>query len=177
MGIETLDNILKLITNRPLYGFILLLSAIFITLLFWYVSSYIKEAGKQRINRKKIKKSESHENLSKQNEQDEDIDNHFPSVTCTDGTLVDVIISIHYRIFDPVKYTYEASKPLEILKTVVDSRLRQIFEKITVEEARESRQKTENRLKNDLAEEFLRFGIKLESINIGAIHVKQTNIA
>lgn len=174
MGIESLDKIVKFLVDKPTYGFALLISAFFITLIFWYMSSYIKETGKQRVIRKNTNKAKSSAILPEPDKQDRDknLDSHFPSVTFSDGTLVDVIITINFRIFDAYKYTYEASKPLEILKTLVDSRVRQVFEKITIEQARERRRETEIELKHDLSEEFLQYGIELKAINIGAIQVK-----
>lgn len=174
MGIETLDKILKFINAKPLYGVGLLIIALLITFSFWYLSSYIKEIGKQRAARVNNKKSK--DSLKKDVKEGEtpndDLNSHFPSVTFSDGVLVDVIVTINFRIFDAKKYTYEASEPLEILKTLVDSRIRSIFEKITIEEARESRRETEIELKRDLADEFLKYGIELKAIILGAFQTK-----
>ena len=174
MGIESLDKILKFITAKPLYGIALLIITFFITIIFWYLSSYIKEIGKQRAaraNDKKSKGSLKTNGVAGKNLK-EDLNSHFPSVTFSDGVLVDVIVTINFRIFDAYKYAYEASEPLEILKTLVDSRIRSIFEKLTIEEARENRRETEIELKSDLVDEFLKYGIELNKIILGAFQTK-----
>ena len=174
MGIESLDKILKFITAKPAYGLALLIIALLITIFFWYLSSYIKEIGKQRAARGNDKKSKGPlktNGVEGQNPK-KDLNSHFPSVTFSDGVLVDVIVTINFRIFDAYKYTYEASEPLEILKTLVDSCLRSIFEKLTIEQARERRRETEIELKNDLIDEFLKYGIELKEIILGAFQIK-----
>ena len=67
------------------------------------------------------------------------------------------------------KRVLKGKKPLEILKTLVDSRVRQVFEKITIEQAKARRRETEIALKHDLSEGFLRYGVELNAITIGAI--------
>lgn len=174
MEIESLDKVVKIIVDKPAYGFALLILAFLIALVFWYVSSYIKEIGKQRAIWKNSNEAKSSPILPEPDKQyhKKELGSHFPSVTFSDGTLSDVIITINFRIINPYKYTYEASKPLEILSTLVDSRVRQVFEKITIEQARKRRRKTEVELKRDLFDEFLKYGIELKAIIIGAIQAK-----
>ena len=174
MKIESLDKILQFIAARPAYGIALLIIALFITILFWYLSSYIKEIGKQRAARGDDKESKGPLKTNEVEGQNhkKDLNSHFPSVTFSDGVLVDVMVTVNFRIFDAYKYTYEASEPLEILKTLVDSRIRSIFEKITIEQARERRRETEIELRSDLIDEFLKYGIELKEIILGAFQTK-----
>ncbi len=170
MGIESLEKIIKFIVAKPSYGIALLLVVIFFTIFSWFLSSYIKELGKQKANRGKDKRSKDmlkNEEVEEKNPK-KDLNSHFPSVTFSDGVVVDVTVTINFRIFNAYKYTYEASEPLEILKILVDSRIRSVFEKLTIEEARENRRETEIELKNDLIDDFSKYGIELKEIILGA---------
>jgi len=171
MNIEVLGKIIETLLDKPGYGIVVVFLAIFITILGWYASSYFKEAAKQRVLRRATKQDGKVDPspVTKSDTSEPPKGNHFPIVTFSDGTSAEVQVSLTYKVVDSYKYTYESSDPLGILSNLVDGRLRQAFESITVEHARERRKELASSVADELSDEFLRYGIELRAIVVGSI--------
>lgn len=168
MNTESLYKIYQEITKDPIKGIFIIIFAFIVTIVSWYISSYIKEKAKIRATKHRDDKPPK-EPQSDSKKSQEDKGRHFPIVSFSDGTNATVQVSITYRIFDSKKYTYESEDPLGILYNLSDARVRQLLEPFTLKDAKERRRETEIQLKRDLIDEFARYGIMLQSINIGAI--------
>ena len=168
MNIESLEKIYHEIVKDPMKGVFAIIFLFIVTIISWYLSSYIKEKAKIRASKQKNVHS-SKDTLPDPKQDQKDSGRHFPIVTFSDGMNAAVQVSITYRIFNSKKYTYESEDPIDILYNLVDARVRQLLEPLTLKDAKERRKETEIELKRDLIDEFARYGIRLKSITIGAI--------
>lgn len=90
-------------------------------------------------------------------------------VTFANGTIGAVEAGFAYRVVDPVLYTYEADKPLDILISIADSRCRQTLERHSISDARTQREDLERLLVDSLQPDFATYGLQIDSFYIGSI--------
>jgi regulator of protease activity HflC (stomatin/prohibitin superfamily) len=86
-----------------------------------------------------------------------------------DGTIGVVEAGFTCHIVDPVLYTYEADKPIDIVISIADSRCRQTLESRSISEVRTRRHELERMLVNSLQPDFKRYGLQIDSFYIGSI--------
>jgi len=168
MDTEFINKIYLAFMRDPAKGSLLILVSIILTVVGWYLSAYVKEKAKNKasnINNDKERTNESEPSTEIQKNKGK----HFPTVTFSDGNIAAVQVDFTYRVFDSKKYVYESADPIGILSNLLDARFRQFFEQFSIKEAVEKRREGEQELKDDLSDEFVKYGIELKSITIGAI--------
>ena len=168
MNYEFFNKLYLAFIDDPTKSILLAFTALFLTAMGWYLSAYVKEKAKSKASNSKNPKKRTNESVVS-SEIQKDKEEHFPTVTFTDGIIAAVQITLTYRIFNAKKYVYESNDPIGILSNLVDARSRQFLEQFSMQEALEKRRKAEYELKHDLEDEFLKYGIDLKSITIGSI--------
>ena len=168
MDTEFLNKIYLALIKDPVKSSLLIVILIFLTVVGWYLSAYVKEKARSKASdikngKKKPNEPEASTEIPKNEEK------HFPTVTFSDGNTAAVQVTFAYQIYDAKTYVYESADPIGILSNLVDARFRQFFEQFSIKEAIEKRREAERELKHDLSDEFVKYGIELESIIIGAI--------
>ncbi len=99
-------------------------------------------------------------------------DHYYPTVIFNDGIAAAVRLDISCRISDPLKYQFCKGDLLTTLSNLADQQFRQLIENFSFSEAKRKRRMVEQRLKKELGAQFGKYGIKLQSITIGAIQVR-----
>lgn len=168
MDTEFLDKIYLAFVKDPVKGSLLILLSVILTVVGWYLSSYVKEKAKSKASNMKNGKKRTNEPEAS-TEIPKNKGEHFPTVTFSDGNIAAVQVNFIYRIFDAKKYVYESADPMGVLSNLVDAHFRQFFEQFSINEAMEKRREAEHELKHDLSDEFVKYGIELKSITIGSI--------
>lgn len=115
------------------------------------------------------------ESAQKSSDRDETPSYRTNNVTFSDGVVGIVEAHLVYRVVDAIRYTYESTKPMDILLPLVDSRLRQMLEQMSISEARSRREIIGTALIEALQPEFARYGMELGSVLIGSISSKHKN--
>jgi regulator of protease activity HflC (stomatin/prohibitin superfamily) len=100
---------------------------------------------------------------------------HLNRVTFANGITGAVEAGFVYRVVDPVLYTYEADKPLDILISIADSRCRQMLERHSISDARTQREDLEKVLVDSLQPDFAKYGLQIDSFYIGSIRDVASN--
>jgi hypothetical protein len=181
--IESLERLVALVLERPVYAALLVAAAAAIAVMAWYASAYIAEKARQRATatdgnaassgeRKRQVRGDSKSIPLTSQSLDLSTSSgvHGRALTMADGTVARADLSLTYRITNPYKATYEASEhPLRILQPTIFARVHQLLESYSLAEARTKRREAEDHLKRELAPNFERYGITLESITIGAM--------
>ncbi len=89
-------------------------------------------------------------------------------ITFADGVFARVFVDGVVQIIDP--YAYTSSKDsIDMLKTLIDSHLRQTLESVPISEARTRRKELEEEIIEKVQDTFNKHGVKLISISIGNI--------